>query len=101
MPLPVNEVFLTYANAVLVNRKAIIPRYRLSKEGHKYVDQDLFSSYEDAVAQVFHQYGYETAFVEADELMRDGGAFHCVSFHLPDLDSILKEKGHLAIRSKG
>lgn len=101
MPLPVNEVLLTFANAVLVNRKAIIPRYRHPKEGQKYVDQDLFSSYEDAVAQVFHQYGYETAFVEADELIRDGGAFHCVTFHLPDLDSILKERGHLAIRSKG
>jgi agmatine/peptidylarginine deiminase len=101
MPLPVNDIFFTYANSVIVNDTVIIPSYQdpEPKRG-SYPDRTLYPKYETRVAEAFRSLGFRPVFLNGDELIKEGGAFHCVTFHLPDLDAIMNDKSQLAIRPK-
>ena len=101
MPAPMTDTFMTYSNAVLSNGKAIVPRYshQLKADKNKAVAyKKLLAGYEQEVEQTYRHFGYDVTFIDANELIQDGGAFHCVTFHLPDLDAIFKDKGFLAIK---
>ena len=99
MAVPTPDTFLTYSNAILSNGKAIVPRYSQQLTGK---DQGRLSKvlegYEREAENIYRQYGFEVGFIDANELIQDGGAFHCVTFHLPDLDAIYKDKGFLATK---
>ena len=91
MPLPKQTTFLTYANSLIVNDKVVVPRYSplpYKKEGEKQPDADLYADYEQRVTTAFKKFGLQTIFLDADQLIREGGAFHCVSFHVNDLEAI-------------
>lgn len=79
------ETFRTYTNSVLVNQTAIVPRYGRggrSREG----DRDLFNSQESDVEKLYQATGYQVIWIKADNLIRDGGAWHCVAMQIPRLD---------------
>lgn len=84
MPAPYKNTFRTYANAILVNGTAIIPDYELYGWNYgPYPDADLLPELKVKVAAVYHQAGFKPVFVNADGLIYNGGAFHCVSLHFP------------------
>jgi len=101
MPLPVHDIFFTYANSVIVNDTVIIPKY-LNPDPTRgtYPDQRYYASYEEEVRKAFQGLGMKPVFLAADDLIKDGGAFHCVTFHLPDLDAIVPDSSHLAVKPK-
>lgn len=97
MPLPVHDIFFTYANSVIVNDTVIIPQYK-DPDPHRgsYPDKELYASYEEEVRKTFQELGFSVVLLNSDELIKEGGSFHCVTFHLPDLDAIVNESSHLA-----
>ncbi|MDQ3233913.1 MAG: agmatine deiminase family protein [Pseudobdellovibrionaceae bacterium] len=101
MPLPVHDIFFTYANSVIVNDTVIIPSYKNPDPGRgTYPDQRYYASYEVEVQKIYQELGLKTVFLKADDLIKDGGAFHCITFHLPDLDAIVPDTSHLAAKPK-
>ncbi|WP_141730990.1 agmatine deiminase family protein [Oligoflexus tunisiensis] len=101
MPLPVYDIFFTYANSVIVNDTVIIPSYKNPDPSRgTYPDQHFYASYEEEVRKAYQEVGLKTVFLKADDLIKDGGAFHCVTFHLPDLEAIVPESSHLAAKPK-
>ncbi len=79
------ETFRTYTNSVLINNTAIVPKYGRggrSRSG----DRDLLSNQESAVEKLYQDAGYQVIWIQADNLIRDGGAWHCVSMQIPSLD---------------
>lgn len=90
MPLPYDTIFRTYANSVLVNGTAIIPSYRdnlISK--NKYLDYEKLPQMEKKVGEIYGRYGYKVRFLNADDLIINGGALHCVSIGIPKISSHL------------
>jgi agmatine/peptidylarginine deiminase len=86
MPLPYRGVFRTYANALLVNGRAIVPRYtRFGWGFEEYPDSSLAERYEAGVRKAFGDAGFAVAFVAADGMIYNGGAFHCVTLNIPEL----------------
>jgi agmatine/peptidylarginine deiminase len=84
MPVPFKNTFRTYTNAILVNGTAIVPDYKQYREvGGSYPDEFLLPELRQKVFEIYSQFGYKVAFVNADNLIYNGGAFHCVSIHLP------------------
>ncbi|MFW7378554.1 MAG: agmatine deiminase family protein [Oligoflexus sp.] len=77
-------VFRSYTNSLFVNGSAIVPQY-LSGYGSIYPDQSLRAAYEAEVTSVYRAAGYRVAFVPTDNLIRSGGAVHCVTMQLPKL----------------
>ncbi len=101
MPLPVHDIFFTYVNSVIVNDTVIIPRYQNPDPTRgTYPDQRYYASYEEEVQKAYQGLGMKPVFLTADDLIKDGGAFHCVTFHLPDLDAIVPDSSHLAVKPK-
>jgi hypothetical protein len=101
MPLPVNDIFFTYANSVIVNDTVIIPSYKNPDPGRgTYPDQRYYASYEEEVHKIYQEHGLKPVFLKADDLIKDGGAFHCITFHLPDLEAIVPDTSHLAAKPK-
>lgn len=97
MPLPVHDIFFTYANSVIVNDTVIIPQYKDPDPNRgSYPDKELYASYEEEVRKTFQELGFSVVLINSDDLIKEGGSFHCVTFHLPDLDAIVKETGQLA-----
>jgi agmatine/peptidylarginine deiminase len=89
MPLPYRGVFRTYANSLLVNNTAIVPRYhRYGWNYDDYPDAALAADYESKVAAIYREFGYDTRFVNADGLIFNGGAFHCVALQIPALSGV-------------
>ncbi|MGV3525983.1 MAG: agmatine deiminase family protein [Candidatus Sericytochromatia bacterium] len=80
-------VFPSYLNSLLVNSFAIVPRFRqaLPREQppHAYADTALLSGYEQQIETVYGQAGYRVLWVEADHVIRDGGAWHCAALQIP------------------
>jgi agmatine/peptidylarginine deiminase len=101
MPLPVHDIFFTYVNSVIVNDTVIIPSYKNPDPSRgTYPDQRYYASYEEEVQKAYQELGLKTVFLRADDLIKDGGAFHCITFHLPDLDAIVPDTSHLAAKPK-
>ena len=101
MPLPVHDIFFTYTNSVIVNDTVIIPSYHNPDPSRgSYPDRHLYASYEDVVQKTYRELGLRTVMLKADDLIKDGGAFHCITFHLPDLDAIVPDTSHLAAKPK-
>ncbi len=101
MPLPVHDIFFTYSNSMIVNDTVIIPSYKNPDPGRGiYPDLADYASYEEKVREIYASFGFKLAFLPADDLIKDGGAFHCVSFHLPDLEAIVPDSSQLAVRPK-
>lgn len=93
MPLPYRGAYRTFANAVLVNGTAIVPRFKhFGWKYDEYPDQKLEASYEAKTKKFYEKYGYRVSFVTADELIYNGGGFHCVTLQLPALAG--QKKGH-------
>ena len=101
MPVPIHDIFFTYANSVIVNDTVIIPHYRNPDPSRgSYPDKQLYAAYEEEVAKIYRAQGLRPVFLESDDLIKEGGSFHCVTFHLPDLDAIMNDQSHLASRAK-
>ncbi len=88
MPAPVlygeSEVFRSYTNSLLVNGKAIVPRYqRMGGVGYYYPDRSLMQDYENRVETIYRQAGYQVFWLNADYLIQDGGAWHCATMQVP------------------
>ena len=87
MPVPYRGVFRTYTNAILVNGRALVPAFRnfgwSSRE--PFPDVDLAAKMEEKVASVYRSVGFQPQFINADHLIFNGGAWHCVSWSLPRL----------------
>lgn len=75
MPEPTVEVFRTYTNSILVNGHAIVPRYELANKATQ-------RAFESQTARAYEAQGYAVRFINADQLIKDGGAWHCVTLQL-------------------
>lgn len=86
IPSPVlyRGTYRTYTNAILLNHQAIVPRYRRYGWGYdSYPDAAELKNYEQTVETRFKQHGYSVTFVDADGIIYNGGAFHCVTLQIP------------------
>jgi agmatine/peptidylarginine deiminase len=83
-PLPFRNTFRNFANSILLNGTAIIPTYRdFGWSNLPYPDGDLNKYYEDLVQKVYTRAGFKVVFINADSLILNGGAWHCVTMHIP------------------
>ena len=80
------ETFRTYTNSILLNDHAILPRYRQG-ERSRINGREQTQADEERVAQIYQDAGYEVIWILADNLIRDGGAWHCVTMQIPDLQT--------------
>ena len=99
MPVPSETLFLTYTNAILSNGTAIVPRYSTELKLFKNESPQTLKTWrtrliqiEAEVLEIYRKAGFEVLVVDSNEWIQDGGSFHCVTFHLPDLDSIIKRE---------
>lgn len=84
MPAPYKNTFRTYANAILVNQTAIIPDYEQYGWNYgPYPDTQLLPELREKVKKIYSEAGFNPVFINADGLIYNGGAFHCVTMHLP------------------
>jgi agmatine/peptidylarginine deiminase len=83
MPAPRGGITRTYTNSLIVNGTAIIPSYRKSKS--EYEDAALVEGYESRVAAAYQKAGLKPVFVDSDDLIKKGGAVHCVTMQLADI----------------
>lgn len=84
MPLPYRGVFRTYTNSILVNGRAIIPSFkRFGWNYDDYPDVALTAYYETAVVKAYESVGLKPQLINADGMIFNGGAFHCVTVSLP------------------
>lgn len=89
MPAPYRNTMRTYANGILVNKSAILPRYKtFGWNGESYPDQELHARYEEQVRAAYEKHGYKVEFVDADGLIFNGGALHCVAQQIPRVSSL-------------
>jgi agmatine/peptidylarginine deiminase len=88
MPIPFDKVFRTYTNSTIVNKVAIVPRYKKFIDMDKdYQDQKLLLGYEAEVKKAYESLGFQVRFVESDQLIQHGGAVHCATSQIPRLES--------------
>lgn len=78
------ETFRTYTNSLFVNKTAIVPRYQRGSRAERN-NRDLLNEQEQAVEAIYRKAGFEVKWILADNLIRDGGAWHCVSMQVPAL----------------
>ncbi len=84
MPMPYRRTFRTYANSVLVNGTAIVPTYdRFGWKYDDYPDKSLAAYYEKSVRKIYELLNFNVRFINADGLLFNGGAFHCVTAPIP------------------
>jgi hypothetical protein len=84
MPMPYRGTFRTYANAALVNGRALVPSYRrFGWRQEEYPDAALAPYYEQRAREVYRAAGYDVQFLEADGLAFNGGAWRCVTAPIP------------------
>lgn len=82
------DTFRTYTNSILLNDVAIVPRYRRGSDGRPDRGERLQTELDEAeVARVYAEAGYRVSWIVADNLIRDGGAWHCVAMQIPRLGS--------------
>lgn len=78
------ETFRTYTNSLFVNKTVIVPRYMRGSRAERQ-NRDLLQEQEAQVAAIYEKAGFEVKWILADNLIRDGGAWHCVSMQVPQL----------------
>jgi agmatine/peptidylarginine deiminase len=78
------ETFRTYTNSLFVNKTAVVPRYQRGSRAERN-NRDLLNEQEQTVEAIYRKAGFEVKWILADNLIRDGGAWHCVSMQVPDL----------------
>lgn len=84
MPSPFQNTMRTYANGLLVNKTAIVPRYKnFGWKGESYPDQELHDKYEQQARAIFEKHGFKVTFVDSDALIFNGGSLHCVAHQIP------------------
>lgn len=84
MPMPFRNTFRTFANSILVNGTAIVPTYaRFGWKYDEYPDRDLAPHYESTVRKIYESLKFKVRFINADGLLFNGGAFHCVTAPIP------------------
>ena len=89
MPLPYRGTFRTYTNAILVNQHAIVPSYsHFGWNYDEYPDAALKAEREDRVRRIYEHLGYQVEMINADGLIFNGGAFHCVTVPLPSIQQL-------------
>jgi len=89
MPMPYRGAFRTFTNAVLVNGTAILPAYkRYGWNYDDYPDAALEDYYEKTAARAYAKVGYRTRFINADPMIFNGGALHCVTTQVPALANV-------------
>lgn len=84
------ETFRTYTNSFLYNQMAVVPRYTrgngaIQSGSDPKSERDLMLEQEHAVEKVYQEAGYHVNWIRADNLIRDGGAWHCVAMQIPRL----------------
>ena len=99
MPMPSERLFRSYTNSLLVNNTAIVPSYRKnSLTGERYIDDELLIAFEVDVESIYRRYGYKVVFLSADDLIKGGGAWRCVSVPLFKLDDKLEDNSNVISR---
>ncbi|MCX6105605.1 MAG: agmatine deiminase family protein [Proteobacteria bacterium] len=89
MPLPYRGTFRTYTNAILVNHHAIVPSYaHFGWNYDEYPDAVLKAEREERVRRIYANLGYQVEMINADGLIFNGGAFHCVTVPLPSVQQL-------------
>lgn len=89
MPAPYRNTMRTYANGILVNKTAVLPRYKsFGWNGESYPDQELHERYEQQARAAFEKHGFKVDFVDADGLIFNGGALHCVAQQIPRMTKL-------------
>ncbi|MGE0172121.1 MAG: agmatine deiminase family protein [Oligoflexales bacterium] len=83
MPIPNSSIFPSYTNSTLVNGVALVPRYKSTGTLEDYVDAAHFARYEAEVEKAYQKHGYKVKFLNADHLITNGGAIHCVTVDIP------------------
>lgn len=85
MPIAYRGTFRSFTNAILVNGTAIVPRYKTYGWGYdQYPDATEERDYEKTVEDRFAEHGFSVTFVDADGLIFNGGAFHCIALQIPE-----------------
>lgn len=86
------ETFRTYTNSFLYNGTAVVPRYSgntvqdgTPTSAAARAQRDLLLDQEQQVEKIYQNAGYKVEWVRADNLIRDGGAWHCVAMQIPKL----------------
>lgn len=83
MPLPYRGTFRNYTNALLINGKAIVPDFvKLGYNYDRYPDESLHEYYQKEVYQAYSEAGFQVDWFDADTLIYNGGAAHCVALQL-------------------
>lgn len=80
------DSFRTYTNSLLLNDVAIVPRYLRGMAGPPRRTERLQTELDETeVERVYNAAGYQVLWIVADNLIRDGGAWHCVAMQIPRL----------------
>ncbi|MGV3523637.1 MAG: agmatine deiminase family protein [Candidatus Sericytochromatia bacterium] len=79
-----SDVFRTYTNSLLLNQVAIVPRYGQGSRA-RIGNRQLNLQQEARVQALYEEAGFQVIWIPADNLIRDGGAWHCVSMQIPRL----------------
>ena len=83
-PVPFRGTLRNFTNALLVNGKAIVPSFAsYGFDYDEYPDKELEAYYEAEVRKVYSGVGFDVVFVNADALIHNGGALHCVALQIP------------------
>lgn len=81
------DVFRTYTNSLLLNEVAIVPRYGQGSRA-RIGNRQLNLQQEARVQELYEEAGFQVIWIPADNLIRDGGAWHCVSMQIPRLPEV-------------
>lgn len=91
MPAPVfspdGDLFRSYTNSLFVNGISWIPRYTSplfndhAVQG-QYPDATFIAAYEKEILEVYENLGFQTRWVDADNLIPYGGAIHCITMQV-------------------
>ncbi|MBP9706661.1 MAG: agmatine deiminase family protein [Oligoflexales bacterium] len=101
MPMPYGKLFRSYTNSLLVNNTAIIPSYRKNAlTGERYIDDELLVAFEVDVEHIYRRHGYNVVFLPADDLIKGGGAWRCVSIPIFELQDKINDYTHNTILSR-
>lgn len=109
MPMPLPQlvddgwgavpIIRSYTNSLLIDadkKVALVPRYKYTIDYQPdnpqadlgllkvtFIDDPLADGYEASVALIYQSQGYEPKFINSDDLIRQGGAIHCVTMQVP------------------